>query len=178
MTLAITPEDEDRRLVVLRSYDVLDTPAERRFDRITGLVSAVLGAPIVLISLVDADRQWFKSRCGLDAAETGRDVSFCAHAILDDVSLVVPDATADPRFSDNPLVTGPPRIRTYLGVPLTSPCGAAIGTLCAMWSEVTPISPRQVEQAEDFARIVMEQLEAGRGSMPAALEARRRLHGR
>lgn len=177
MTPAPLPEDEPRRLAVLRSYGVLDTPAEARFDRITGLVSAVVGAPIVLVSLVDADRQWFKSRHGLEAEETGRDVSLCGHAILSDEPLVVPDATRDARFADNPLVTGPPRLRTYAGVPLVAPCGARIGTLCAIWVEVTPVGEEQVEHLTSFARIVMEQLEAGRGSTHGAAEARRRLHG-
>jgi GAF domain-containing protein len=176
MIPAPLPPDEERRLAALQSYGVLDTPPEDRFDRVTGMVSAVLGAPIVLVSLIDEDRQWFKSRCGLATEQTARDVSLCGHAIMSDEPLVVPDATADARFADNPLVLGPPHLRTYLGAPLIAPCGARIGTLCAIWSEVTPVTDDQVDKMRSFASIVMERLEESRGDTPEAMDARRRLH--
>lgn len=177
MIPAPIPEDEAERLAVLRSYGILDTPPERRFDRITSLVATVLGAPIVLVSLVAEHHQWFKSACGLTVRQTDRDVSFCGHAILGDEPMLVPDARADPRFTDNPLVTGPPHIRTYLGAPLITPCGAKLGTLCVIWQSVVGVTPNEIAQANQFASIVMDQLEASRGDGVMALEARRRLHG-
>ena len=130
-----TPDDETLRLQALSDAALLDTETEPRFDRLTALVKQCLNTDIVLISLVDSKRQWFKSRQGLDACETGRDISFCGHAILADHVFVVPDAALDPRFADNPLVTGPPFIRFYAGAPLHF-SGQRIGTLCII--EATP----------------------------------------
>jgi GAF domain-containing protein len=110
-----TPSDETRRLQTLRSLKLLDTLPEERFDRVTRLAKQVFSTPIALVSLVDADRQWFKSRQGLDATETPRDISFCGHAILDDDITIVMDARKDQRFCDNPLVCGDPDIRFYAG---------------------------------------------------------------
>jgi len=124
------PADENERIAELCSLHILDTPAEERFDRITCTVQLVFNVPIALITLVDGNRQWFKSRAGLDAAETPRNISFCGHAILSDDAFIVPDAAADPRFADNPLVTGEPFIRFYAGVPLHAAGGARLGTLC------------------------------------------------
>ena len=124
------PPTEDRRLEALRALKLLDTGADARFDRITRIARRLFGVPIALISLVDANRQWFKSRQGLDAPETPRDISFCGHAILGDDIFVVEDALTDPRFADNPLVTGPPHIRFYAGAPLSSADGHRVGTLC------------------------------------------------
>jgi len=126
------PPDESFRLEVLRSLRVLDTPAEERFDRITRAAAHFFQAPIALVSLVDASRQWFKSRHGMDAAETPRDISFCGHAILSSEPLLVEDAFLDARFADNPLVVGPPFVRFYAGVPLRGPGNAPLGTLCVV----------------------------------------------
>ena len=124
------PFDDARRLKVLRDYRVLDTPPAASLDNITSLAARMFRVPIALVSLVDEDRQWFKSRFGLESSETPREVAFCDHAIRDSGPLIVPDATADPRFEPNPLVTGDPSVRFYCGVPLRSPDGHALGTLC------------------------------------------------
>jgi GAF domain-containing protein len=125
-------KNEAKRLAVLHGYGLLDTNFEERFDRLTRLTSRMLGTPISLISLVDEDRQWFKAACGLKIRETPRDVSFCAHAIQGSGVFVVPDATKDERFAENPLVTGDPQIRFYAGAPLIGFKGQAIGTLCVI----------------------------------------------
>lgn len=126
------PPNERERLAALRRYVVLDTPPEAAFERITRLASRLLHVPISLVSLVDESRQWFKSAFGLPLRQTSREVSFCAHAILNRDVTVVADATLDRRFLDNPLVTGDPRIRSYAGAPLTTPDGFNLGTLCAI----------------------------------------------
>ena len=126
------PPDEAFRLRTLTSLSILDTPAEERFDRLTRLAQRLFNVPIALVSLIDSNRQWFKSCQGLDVRETPRDVSFCAHAILGNDLLVVPDAAADARFADNPLVTGEPFIRFYAGCPLKAPNGSLLGTLCVI----------------------------------------------
>jgi PAS domain S-box-containing protein len=136
--------DEASRLDALRALKLLDTPPEERFDRVTRMVKTVLKVPTALISLVDAERQWFKSRDGLDASQTARDISFCTHAILQDDVFVVEDAWADPKFADNPLVTGPPYIRFYAGKPLFSTTGKKVGTLCVLDSR-----PRQLSEEEE-----------------------------
>ncbi len=115
------PVDEPRRLIALKRYDLLDTPPEEAFDRITRLAAGILGMPVSLITLVDETRQWFKSRHGFDAPWTRREISFCTYTILDTEGMVVRDATADERFRANPLVTGAPNIRFYAGVPLVTP---------------------------------------------------------
>ncbi len=145
MIPASLPPDEARRLAALYKLCLLDTPKEQRFDRITRLASRLLDAPIALITLVDKERQWFKSAVGLELPETPRAVSFCAHAILGEGFFVVPDAGRDERFSDNPLVTAAPEIRFYAGRPLSAPDGSRVGTLC-----VIDRTPRQLtdEQAE------------------------------
>ncbi len=131
MTVAAFPHDEERRLASLRKLEILDTPPEERFDRITRVASELFGVPMALISLVDADRQWFKSRLGLEHNETPRDISFCAHAILGSDVFYVPDTLSDPRFSDSPLVTED-KIRFYAGCPIAGPDDQMIGTLCIM----------------------------------------------
>ncbi|WP_372396066.1 response regulator [Azospirillum sp. HJ39] len=159
---AALPPDEPERLAVLRSYCVLDSPPESGFDNITRLAQHFFGTRIALVSLIDSDRQWFKSRVGLDVAETGRDLAFCAHAILDDGVLVVLDATQDPRFSGNPLVTGAPNIRFYAGAPLLAG-GHKLGTLCII--DDMPRSGFDAREAEilaQLARLVVDELELRR----------------
>lgn len=155
------PLDEPRRLIALNRHDLLDTPPERAFDHITRLAASVLGMPISLITLIDESRQWFKSRHGLDAPWTRREVAFCSYTILDTETLVVPDATADDRFAANPLVTGDPNIRFYAGAPLVTPEGHALGTLCVIDRSPHPeFSDEQRRLLRDFAELVMTEIEA------------------
>ena len=150
--------DEAARIASLRSLGVLDTPAEERFDRITRMAAAVLDVPIALVSLVDTNRQWFKSCVGLGASETPRDVSFCGHAILRDEPLLVPDATADERFADNPLVTGEPGVRFYLGFPLKDGLGHNLGTLCMIDRQPRAVSTRELTVLRELASWAAEEL--------------------
>ncbi|NNC63441.1 MAG: diguanylate cyclase [Gammaproteobacteria bacterium] len=152
------PADEFRRLESLRSLKLLDTPPEERFDRVTRLARRVFGVPISLVSLVDADRQWFKSSQGLEATETPRDISFCGHAIVGDRIMVVNDATGDERFCDNPLVCGAPNIRFYAGYPLNAPDGAKIGTLCLIDSQPRDMSQEDLKLLRELGRMVEEEL--------------------
>jgi GAF domain-containing protein len=130
MQAASLPANEAERLAALYALLILDTPPDQRFDKIVEFAASEFEVPIALLTLVDRERQWFKARVGLAVCETGRDISFCGHAILAQDIMVVPDALEDPRFADNPLVTGEPGIRFYAGAPLTLPSGAALGTLC------------------------------------------------
>ncbi|HXK17623.1 MAG TPA: diguanylate cyclase [Polyangiaceae bacterium] len=156
------PPGETERIMELRSYEVLDTASDTTLDTITELAAQILDVPIALISLVDSDRQWFKSRHGLSVTETPRVISFCGHVVAQGQPLVVHDAFADPRFSDNPLVTGEPHVRFYAGVPLQTPTGAALGTLCAIDHVARDLTRAQLEQLSRLATLVMAQLEAGR----------------
>src|SRR5262249_33813947 len=151
------PVNEHARLEALRAYDVLDTPPEQAFDDLTRLASQVCGTPVAMVSLVDGDRQWFKSKVGTEAAETPRDVAFCAHAILERDLFVIPDAEADDRFADNPLLTSEPHIRFYAGAPLITPDGHAIGTLCTIDRVPRQLSPEQLEALRSLARQAMTQ---------------------
>ncbi|MBA1244807.1 bifunctional diguanylate cyclase/phosphodiesterase [Pseudomonas japonica] len=158
MQIATPPLNETARLRMLHSLDLLDTPAEECFDRATRLLAQLLRVPIALVSLVDANRQWFKSRVGLDVCETSRDIAFCAHALNAQHMLLVEDALADERFADNPLVTEAPYVRFYAGVPLSTTDGLVLGTLCAI-----DTVPRQLSDAEkagmmDLARMVERDL--------------------
>ncbi len=157
-----TPAREHERLAVLHSYEVLDSDAEANLDALTRLASIMVGTPIALVSLVDAKRQWFKSRVGLAVTETPREVSFCGHVVASGCTMVVPDTTLDPRFVDNPLVTGEPKIRFYAGVPLRTPEGFVLGTLCAIDRVPRDASPEQLEALDLLARQVMELLDARR----------------
>ena len=130
MIAAPLPSDDAQRLQALRELLILDTPPEERFDRVVRFAAEEFDMPIVLVSLVDAKRQWFKARVGLDACETGRDISFCGHVVVQTEVMVVPDALLDERFFDNPLVTGAPNLRFYAGAPLQLPAGQIVGTLC------------------------------------------------
>ncbi|MFN0251712.1 MAG: ATP-binding protein [Kofleriaceae bacterium] len=156
------PPDEEARLRTLASYDILDTEAEVQFDALSRLAAITLDAPIALVSLVDRDRQWFKSRYGLDARHTGRDISFCGHAVEARGTLVVADASADPRFADNPLVVGDPHIRFYAGVPLETPEGHVLGTLCTIDRRPRELTTAQRETLELLATQVMALLELRR----------------
>ena len=154
------PPDEAQRLESLRSLDVLDSEAEERFDRLTRLAKRLFGVPIALVSLVDEDRQWFKSRQGLDACETSRDISFCGHAILGEDLFIVPDAALDERFSDNPLVTDAPHIRFYAGCPLRHHDGSKLGTLCIIDRTPREISDEDYEVLKDLAEMAERELTA------------------
>ncbi|PZQ24675.1 MAG: histidine kinase [Sphingopyxis macrogoltabida] len=154
---------EQDRLETLRSYRILDTAPEPGFDRVTKLVADLFDAPIALVSLVDDCRQWFKSAHGLDVAETPRDISFCQYVIADDQPMVITDATQDPRFADNPLVTGEPYIRFYAGMPLRAPNGVVLGTLCVIDEKVRAVpDARDMERLADFAAIIMAEAELRR----------------
>ena len=146
------PVDENGRIAELCSLHILDTPTEERFDRITCTVQLVFNVPIALISLVDSSRQWFKSHRGLDLRETPRSISLCGHAILSDDAFIVPDATLDARFADNPLVLGEPFIRFYAGIPLHSASGARLGTLCMIDRVPRSFSDEDVATLRDLAK--------------------------
>ncbi|MDH3750756.1 MAG: GAF domain-containing protein, partial [Gammaproteobacteria bacterium] len=153
-----TPVDELLRLETLRNLKILDTDPEERFDRVTRLAKRIFGTPIALVSLVDNDRQWFKSCQGLDVTQTSREVSFCGHAILDDQPLVVNDAHFDARFSDNPLVTHEPNIRFYAGYPLRAPDGKKVGALCIIDSEPREMTADDLELLQELGQMVEEEL--------------------
>ena len=150
---------EDTRIAALHRYNVLDTRPEEAFDRITRLVKVVLEMPMAVVSLVDRDRQWFKSKQGVRASETPRNISFCSHTIQGTKPLIVNDAHTDPRFAASPLVTGEPHIRFYIGVPLRSRDGYNVGALCSMDTKARDISPEQVGVLEDLARLIVDELE-------------------
>ena len=159
MKKAPFPENEVKRLDALQKYNILDTLPELSFDDITRLASHISRSPVALISLVDKERQWFKSKIGLDIEETARDISFCSHAILEKDMLVVPDTLKDERFSDNPLVTGEHKIRFYAGSPLVTANGEALGTLCVIDRKPRNLSEEQMESLRALSRQVMDQLE-------------------
>jgi diguanylate cyclase (GGDEF)-like protein len=157
MQIPDIPVDEARRLTALHATRLLGSAPEEAFDRITRMAARLLDAPTALVSLVDQDVQWFKSRCGFEPAQTARDISFCGHAILDHEPLVVGDATRDPRFCDNPLVTGEPHVRFYVGVQLYSVDRMPIGTLCVLDTVPRTLSAEELDILRDLARMV-EQL--------------------
>lgn len=162
MAAAPHPENEQERLAALKRYGILDTEPENAFDELARLASTICGTPIALISLVDENRQWFKSRIGLDAEETPRTSSFCSYAILENELFVVPDATRDPRFAANPLVLHEPRIRFYAGAQLTTADGHNLGTLCVIDRKPRIISDEQRAALNAVARQVIVQLELRR----------------
>jgi phosphoribosyl 1,2-cyclic phosphodiesterase/CheY-like chemotaxis protein len=152
------PADEERRLASLRALRILDTDPDERFDRITRLASALFNAPIALVSLVDENRQWFKSCYGLNVKETSRDAAFCAHVVHDREPMVVPDTFLDARFAENPLVIGEPRIRFYAGYPLILNDGACIGTLCVFDTRPRPLEGADLARLRDLADLAMQEI--------------------
>lgn len=152
------PSDEVHRLETLRSLNILDTPPEERFDRLTRTAKRLFGVPIVQFTLVDENRQWFKSCVGLNVQETPRDISFCGHAILDNSLFIIPDATKDKRFADNPLVLNDPHIRFYAGCPLKAPNGKKIGVLCIADREPRSFTAEDLEALKDLASMAEREL--------------------
>lgn len=154
------PENEELRLGNLRSLNILDTAPEEQFDRLTRLAKRVFDVPIALVSLVDENRQWFKSCIGLDVSETSREISFCGHAILGNKTFIIADATKDIRFKDNPLVLNQPNIRFYAGCPLRFPDGTMLGTLCIIDTKPRDLDEDDLQALKDLANMVERELVA------------------
>jgi GAF domain-containing protein len=158
MKLAPIPLDEADRIADLYALKILDTPREPGFDRITELAADIFEVPMVFVTLVDSDRQWFKSTYGTSGLDsTPRDVSFCSHAMLEPEAMVIPDASEDPRFADNPFVTGDFHLRFYAGVPLHSPTGKAIGALSLVDTKPHQFSTTQLGRLKKLAALVEAQ---------------------
>ncbi len=163
------PQDETARLAALRAIGILDTMPESDYDAITSLAAAIAGMPIAAISLVDAERQWFKARHGLGTVcQTPRNVSFCGHTVALRDTMVVDDALQDARFADNPLVTGPPFIRFYAGEPLIDGAGHALGTLCVIDTAPRRLASAQIDWLRQLARLAIGLLERQRQSRDLA----------
>lgn len=165
MISAQKPANERERLNDLNAYSIMDTHAEKDFDEIVNLASTICSTPISLVTLLDEKRQWFKARHGLEAPETSRDIAFCAHAILENNLMVVPDALQDERFIDNPLVTGHPDIRFYAGMPLITPSGFKMGTLCVIDNKPRNLSDTQLYSLEVLGRQVVKQMELHKSNL-------------
>jgi len=182
MTAALPP-NETQRLAALHRYQILDTPAEQAFDDFAFLASTLCGTPMALMTLVDSDRQWFKARIGIDASETSREHSFCAHAILGSEVMVVEDATEDERFAQNPFVIEEPHVRFYAGVPLIDMEGHGLGTLCVVDVKRRLLTPEQNQTMQKLlktlARQIISQLEFRRtaADLAAALSSLKTLQG-
>ena len=161
MLAAPIPDNDKERLAALRELLILDTPPEERFDKVARFAAEEFDVPIALLSLVDENRQWFKANVGLDACETGRDISFCAHAILQPDILVIPDARADERFADNPVVTGEPHVIFYAGAPLKLASGFAVGTLCLIDHKPRELDATELAILSTLRDLLLEELEAG-----------------
>lgn len=157
---APVPANETARLAALRRYRILDTPPEQAYDDLTYLATRLCEAPVSLINFIDTDRQWFKSRQGVELQETPRDLAFCAHTILEDTLLLsVPDMTSDARFADNPWVIGPPFFRFYAGAALRTPDGYSLGTLCVLDQRARPLTPEHEAMLRALSRQVIGQME-------------------
>ena len=159
MITADLPENEEDRLRKLYELDILDTLEEQAYDDLTRIAAEICDTPIALVSLVDQDRQWFKSHHGLDASETHRELAFCAHAILGDDVFIIEDSSKDERFFDNPLATDGPLVKFYAGAPLIMSDNNKVGTLCVIANEARSITPAQKDALEALARQVVSQLE-------------------
>lgn len=157
--LADMKSDEAGRMMALQRLDVLDTQEEQPFEKIVNLVQQVLKVPMCAVSLIDADRQWFKARRGLGVCETARDISFCTHAIHSTEPFVIRDATLDPRFANNPLVTDEPHIRSYAGIPLQTAEGYVVGTLCAIDRVPREFPDHEIGILTNFAQVIVSELE-------------------
>jgi signal transduction histidine kinase/CheY-like chemotaxis protein len=165
---ASLPKNEKERLAAIEHYQILDTLPEGQFDEITQVAAHICGCPIATISIIAEQRQWYKSRVGLDLKETPREMAFCAHTILDDKPLIVEDTTLDPRFADNPVVSGGPGVRFYAGVPLTNSDGLALGTLCVVDLKPRTLSAEQKIALEALSRHVMTHLDLRRSLLERA----------
>lgn len=152
------PRDEARRLAALAATRLMDSPQEEVFDRVTWLASHVSDCPMALLTLLSGRRQWFKSRIGVEARETPREVAFCSHAIMQDGPFVVEDAGADPRFAANPLVTGAPHIRFYAGYPVLDANGMALGSLCVLDREPRRLRERELRALRELAAIASDEI--------------------
>ncbi len=170
MIQATTPMDELERLADVRATRLLDTPAEERFDRLVRLAAQVLRCPIAYIAVIDADRQWFKARCGLSVDATRRDIAFCGHTLLQHEPLIVPDAASDERFADNPLVIGAPHIRFYAGYPLKGPRGFNVGTFCVADTAPRDLTDHDRETCRQLANLAQHEL-----NLVGLIESQRRL---
>lgn len=168
MEPAPIPANEQQRLEALRALLILDTPPEERFDRIVEFAAAEFDVPVALLSLIDENRQWFKSKIGVGLCETPREISFCGHAIHCDKVLVVPDARVDERFVDNPLVLGDPFIRFYAGAPLILPEGQAIGTLCLIDTRVRHLDSTDLSILSALRDLVVTEM-LSPGKMPEVM---------
>jgi len=171
---SIIPADEPARLAAIRRYDILDTPPDGAFDRITALAARVLNAPIAIVSIVDHDRIWFKSHHGVEVEQIGRDPGLCASAILQDGPWIINDAPRDPRALANPLVAGDFGLKFYAGVPLRTRDGHNLGTLCILDFEPRELSADATATLEDLAEMVVDELELRLASRLAIAEARER----
>ncbi len=156
------PPDEPLRLRTLQEYHILDTLPEQTYDDLTFLASLICGTPTALLTIVDEDRQWFKSRLGFDMSQTPRDQAFCSHAILTPDLMLIPNTTEDERFADNPLVVSGPAIRFYAGAPLVTAEGAALGTLCVIDKKPRELTAEQQEALRALGRQAVAQLEMRR----------------
>lgn len=159
MKIAPRPLNESQRLEILRKYEILDSEAEKEFDDLTQLASYICNTPISIVTFIDEDRQWFKSKVGFEASEAPRDTSFCGHVILDDEVMVINDATKDERFFDNPAVTGEFHLRFYAGAPLIDRSGYKLGSLCVVDRQPRQLTPEQIDALKKLSRMVVAQME-------------------
>jgi len=173
MQNAPIPKDDDERLATLHAMKILDTPPEERFDRITRVATKLFKTPISTITLVDSDREWFKSVCGLDQEEGDRAISFCGHAMLADDIFIIPDTLKDERFKDNPMVVGPPYIRFYAGVPILGPNETRIGTFCIKDKEPREMDIDEAQALKDLT--AWAELELNAAQLSKALTSIRKL---